>query len=196
MATQTAQTAQTPVQGQTTQGAPMIYEAMAKIMAEVGHVKADGYNNFSKYSYKSAEAIKGAVQTACAHNGVTMVPTFGKPEITRETTAKGGAQLHVIMETKLTFYASDGSSVTVTSWGEAADTGDKAVNKAETAGVKYGLINAFLISTPSEEDADNTTVTLGTVQAPAQPAPQIRTATPAPAPQGYNNGGYYGQAYR
>ena len=187
MTTQNTQVPATQEQTQPTPGVPMIYSAMAKIMAEVGSVKADGYNNFSKYSYKSAEAIKGAVQRACAHNGVTMIPTFGKPEITRETTAKGGAQLHVIMETKLTFYASDGSSVTVTSWGEAADTGDKAVNKSETAGVKYGLINAFLISTPSEEDADNSTVTLGTVQ-------------PAPAVQGYggqynggsyNNGGYY-----
>lgn len=189
--TQTMQTAQTPTQGQTTQGAPMIYGAMAKIMAEVGHVKADGYNNFSKYSYKSAEAIKGAVQTACAHNGVTMIPTFGKPEITRETTAKGGAQLHVIMETKLTFYATDGSSVTVTSWGEAADTGDKAVNKAETAGVKYGLINAFLISTPSEEDADNSTVTIGTVQVPVPQNTQGGYTGGQYNGGSYNNGGYY-----
>lgn len=168
--------------------APQIYGAMAKVMAEVGSVKADGYNSFSKYSYKSAESIKGAVQRACATNGVMMVPTFGKPEITRETTAKGGAQLHVIMETKLTFYAADGSSVTVTSWGEAADTGDKAVNKAETAGVKYALINAFLISTPSEEDADNSTVEWG--------AGSKSQTQQAPAPQGqsqYNSNGYYGQ---
>lgn len=171
---------------QTQAGTPQIYAAMAKIMAEVGHVKADGYNSFSKYSYKSAEAIKGAVQAACAHNGVTMIPTFGEPKISKEQTAKGGAQFHVLMETRLTFYAADGSSVTVTSWGEAADTGDKAVNKAETAGVKYGLINAFLISTPSEEDADNSTVEWGrqTQQAPA-PTPQNMHG-------GYN--GYYAQA--
>jgi predicted RNA-binding protein with PIN domain len=52
----------------------------------------------------------------------------------------------------------DWTSVTVTTIGEAADTSDKATNKAMSAALKYALIQTFSVPTKDMDDADRVTV--------------------------------------
>jgi hypothetical protein len=53
--------------------------------------------------------------------------------------------------------ASDGSKHTVSTFGEAMDSGDKATNKAMSAAYKYAAFQAFAIPTEGDNDPDNST---------------------------------------
>ena len=58
---------------------------------------------------------------------------------------------------KFHFLAVDGSEVTTTNVGEAMDSGDKGMNKAMSAALKYALLQMFLIPTAEEKDPDSQT---------------------------------------
>jgi hypothetical protein len=54
----------------------------------------------------------------------------------------------------VTFYAVDGSSLTVPVVGEAIDSQDKATNKANTSALKLALIQTFAIATDEIKDTE------------------------------------------
>ena len=51
----------------------------------------------------------------------------------------------------------DGSYVETTNVGEAADSGDKGMNKAMSIALKYSLLQMFLIPTEEQKDPDAVT---------------------------------------
>ena len=72
--------------------------------------------------------------------------------------ARGTALFYVTVRCEFDFVSSeDGSKHTVTTYGEAMDSGDKATNKAMSAAYKYACMQAFSIPTEGDNDADATT---------------------------------------
>ena len=59
------------------------------------------------------------------------------------------------MKIKYTFFATDGTFVSATMAGEAADSGDKASNKAMSIAHKYALLQVFCIPTDDAKDPDS-----------------------------------------
>jgi hypothetical protein len=90
---------------------------------------------------------------------------------------KGNALFYVTVEAEFDFVSSiDGSKHTVTMFGEAMDSGDKATNKAMSAAYKYAMFQAFCIPTEGDNDADaqtHTVMSRGNEQAETLHADQV-----------------------
>jgi hypothetical protein len=89
-----------------------------------------------------------------AKHGLCILPRVTSRECVERTNAKGTALFYVTVAVDFDFVcAEDQSRHTVTTYGEAMDSGDKATNKAMSAAYKYACMQAFSI--PTEGDNDN-----------------------------------------
>jgi hypothetical protein len=99
-----------------------------------------------------------------AKEGVFVVPQVLETTREERTNAKGTVMAYVTIKVLYTFYADDGSSVTCTTMGEAMDSGDKALPKAQSIAMKYALFQAFCIPTEEMPDPDATNDVMGARQ--------------------------------
>lgn len=139
---------------------PAIYGALVAIggeLARVGITK-DRVNPQQNFRFRGVDDVMNTVSPIFAKHGVIFLPTyFDYPDVER-TTSKGATLIYTKVRGLFTFVsAEDGSTVTVTTFGVAMDSGDKACNKAMSAALKYALLQTFLIPTEGENDADAAT---------------------------------------
>lgn len=152
---------------------PMIYAALAKVMAEVGHIGKTRKNQAQNYQFRGVDDVVAHVQDIMAQHGVLCVPRVVERERDIVPSKSGGSMASVRLLVEHTFYAADGSAVVCTTLGEAMDSGDKASNKAMSAALKYALTETLLIPT-YEVDRD-------TEEHSPQVAPPAPKTPPAPA---------------
>ena len=104
------------------------------------------------YKFRGIEDFDNILCGMTAEHGVVMYPRVVDRDLREGVTAKGGYQLHVFLTIDWTFVcADDGSSVVVTTIGEAMDTQDKAVNKAMQASRKYAILMVLMIPTAGDD---------------------------------------------
>lgn len=105
------------------------------------------------YKYTPVEEIADYLRTAMGARGVVMIPCHTEIHVSEDagTTKSGTTRWRHIV--KVEWQITDGSdSLMVSSVGESMDTGDKGMNKAQTAARKYALIGAFQLSTGDDPD--------------------------------------------
>lgn len=158
---------------------PLIYTALAKVMAEVGAVAKTKKNVQQGYQFRGVDDVMAHCQQVMAAHGVVPVPRVVNVEREMVDTKSGGRMASVRLTVDHTFYAADGSHVVCTTLGEAMDSGDKASNKAMSAALKYALTETFLI--PTYEVERDTEEASPVVVAPPQPRPV--TSAPASPPK-------------
>ena len=130
-----------------------LVEKMAEVMAEVGYVQKDATNDFQHYSYASAAAVMSKVNAALSSRGIAVA---GNAELVHFEMVDGGKKSMAVVNQTLVF--TDGTnSLTVQALGQGVDSGDKAAMKANTAGTKYALAKAFMISWGDDPEADQKT---------------------------------------
>lgn len=131
-----------------------VYKA---ISAVAGDLAAEGIKKGSKnqqqgFMFRGIDAVYNALAPALVKHGLLILPRITERTITERTTAKGGVVFYVVVKAEFDFVATeDGSKHTVTTYGEAMDSGDKATNKAMSIAFKYAAFQAFCI--PTEETA-------------------------------------------
>lgn len=137
---------------------PLIYRLIPQVMRAIGAVSKDRKNEQQKYSFRGIEDFYQAAHPALIEYGVFCAPTvLDREEYRFEKTNFDGkitTWLHVALKVEHRFYASDGSYVPVTTWGEGLDNSDKASNKAMSGAMKYALIELFCVPTKDVEDSD------------------------------------------
>jgi len=127
-----------------------LVEHMAEVMKEVGYVQKDATNDFQNYTYASAQAVFDKVRKELSERGIAV---GGDVELVSSEIV-GPKQKHLVTA-KHTLVFTDGTdTISVSALGEGIDSGDKASMKANTAGVKYCLAKAFLISWNDDPEAD------------------------------------------
>jgi len=130
-----------------------LVQHMAEIMAIVGYVQKDATNDFQHYTYASAQAVFDKVRKELSERGIAVC---GDVELVASEIV-GGKEKHLVVA-KHTLTFTDGTdSLSVSALGEGIDSGDKASMKGNTAGVKYCLAKAFLISWGDDPEADRST---------------------------------------
>ena len=130
-----------------------LVQHMAEVMKEVGYVQKDATNDFQKYTYASAQAVFDKVRSSLSERGIAVC---GDVELVASEIV-GSKDKHLVVA-KHTITFTDGTdSMSVSALGEGIDAGDKASMKANTAGVKYCLAKAFLISWGDDPEADAAT---------------------------------------
>lgn len=133
---------------------PKIYAAMVAIMSDVTGISKAKKNMQQGFMYRGIDDVYNALHTILAKHGVFMTPEVLQVERTERQTQRGGTLLYAQARVKYTFYASDGSSVSVVVDGEGMDSGDKATGKALSIAHKYALFQTFLIPTEEQPDPD------------------------------------------
>lgn len=154
-----------------------LHRKLAEVMAAINWQPKTGRNQQQGYDFVSVEVIKDAVRTELAARHVMFYVSTDTITRSEYQTKSGSTMFHVDIQGEVTFADGDsGEMFTTKTAGEAADTGDKALNKALTAMVKYALIGTFLI--PTGEDPDQETPEAK----PAGRRPQAERSNPKPAP--------------
>lgn len=139
---------------------PDVYRAIAYVMKEIGKegISKDGRNQQQGYNFRGIDAVFNALNPILADANLCILPRMVLRTHEERATAKGGVLFYVTVQADFDFVsAADGSKHTVTMYGEAMDSGDKATNKAMSAAYKYACMQVFCIPTEGMEDADATT---------------------------------------
>jgi len=137
----------------------LIYKKMSEVMKDIGPVTKDQKNLAQGFKFRGIDQFVNALHPALVKHGVFMTPrctsfTNELKEVTRSS-GKAGIDKHVSLLMEYDFYAEDGSKVTIGPIpAEGLDSGDKATNKALSAGLKYALIQTFSVPTEDMAEAD------------------------------------------
>lgn len=160
-----------------------LYQKLAAITGDVGAIAKGGQNTEQKYAFIEYAAVAGRLRDLFAEYGVVVVPRMAttsehqREEITTKYGNKGVAML-IDFEFQVLNADDPDDNFTVNWVGEAADYGDKGVNKAATAALKYYLMRQFNISEKGDEDPDGQTIDRGSTK---QQAPTPPPKKPEPA---------------
>ena len=167
----------TPITGNRTMN--LIYKKMSQVMADIGSISKDNVNTAQGFKFRGVDNFVNALYPALVKHGVFLAPKVveASHEV-REIIRDGKAaryDKHVHLMVEYTFYAEDGSSVTVGPIAaEGLDSGDKATNKALSAALKYALIQTFSVPTEDMVDADLTSPTIEGGKKTVVSAPEIK----------------------
>jgi hypothetical protein len=168
-----------------------IFPAMVRVMRSVASegISKSRKNTAQGYSFRGIDEVMNTFAPMLAKEGILIIPSFsGRVAELRETKG-GGTQEFVTLEGSFRFVAEDGSGVTVGPiYGESADSGDKATNKAMAVAFKYAIFQAFCV--PLEGitggDADSAHPEMASRPRPvaaAPPAPRSQPQPSEPEPQ-------------
>lgn len=143
---------------------PAIYGALAAIMQETKAIAKTEKNNGQNFMFRGIDNVMNGLHDLFAKHGVLVLDEVLDYTVTEKVTEKvynGNRTTSILYYTRAKirfhFLAADGSEVTTTNVGEAMDSGDKGMNKAMSAALKYALLHMFLIPTAEEKDPDAST---------------------------------------
>ena len=130
--------------------------AVQKALSEKG-ISKDGTNTHFNYSFRGIDQIYQVISPLLHEHGLLILPKATYNHVEHHTDAKDKLITHVYLDVEYVLVCvEDGSQHTMSSVGEAMDTGgDKASNKALSAAYKYAVIQAFAIPVEGEDDADS-----------------------------------------
>lgn len=158
---------------------------MNEVMKAVGAIGKEQFNSHQKFKFRGIDQFVNALYPALCDHGVFMVPEcVSEHHEIREVTRSNGNSgvdnvVHLMM--KYTFYAEDGSSVTIGPIpAEGLDSGDKSTTKALSFALKYALIQTFSIPTEDMSEPDSDSPELGKAKQaqPQQQQPKPTQPTP------------------
>ena len=130
-----------------------VHEALNQLMGRVGYVQKEDAKGLN-YSFASEVAFIRAIRPHMVDLGLTIYQSSAELLGREEFESKGGARgINLLFGFEWTVtHAPSGTSIVVSSVGEAADYGDKAANKAMTAGLKYAMRQTLVIETGDDPD--------------------------------------------
>lgn len=140
---------------------PLVYRAIANVMAAIGRtgISKDRKNTQQGYAFRGIDDVYNALSGLLSANGLSILPRVIDRHVTERATKDGkGTLFYVVLNMEFDLCcAEDGSRHTIAVAGEAMDSGDKATNKAMSAAFKYACMQVFCIPTEGNPDADSET---------------------------------------
>lgn len=133
-----------------------VHAAMGKVLTEFPVVTKDQKNKAQGYSFRGIDDALQHLHPLLAKHKLFMVPAYDEVVITeRGKTRSGSSQYHAQVKGSVAFVsASDGSRISVGIVGEALDTGDKALMKAQANALKYAVWYTFCVPTDEVKDSE------------------------------------------
>ena len=135
---------------------PTVHEAFSAVMAEVQGIGKNDRNSQQGFNFRGIDATMNTVGPALRKHGVVILPRALSIESERYTTAKGGQMRNATVHMEYTVFGPAGDSFTGSTYGEAADAGDKAVSKAQSVAYRTFLLQGLTVPTQERDpDADS-----------------------------------------
>lgn len=130
---------------------PTVYEAFAAVMDDVQAIRKGQQNRQQGFNFRGIDAVMQAVGPSLRKHGVVIVPEAQHVDGEVYETAKGTRMMRTVVRMGYTVYGPDGSSFSGVSYGEAADSGDKGVTKAQSVAYRTFLLQALTVPTDDPE---------------------------------------------
>jgi hypothetical protein len=131
-----------------------IHNRMNAILAELPAIGKSERNEQQQFMFRGHDQVLNALNPLLAKHGVYATPDVLERVTAQRQTRSGGVMYEVNLHVRYTFYASDGSSISASAWGEGTDSGDKSTNKAMTMAFKNVLNQVFAINTQETQNLD------------------------------------------
>lgn len=131
-----------------------VYKAINAVQEELAQIgiSKSSKNQQQGFMFRGIDAVYNTISPLLAKHKLLILPRCLTRESAERVTAKGGALFYVTVQAEFDFVSAiDGSKHTVSMFGEAMDSGDKATNKAMSIAYKYAAFQAFCI--PTEDTA-------------------------------------------
>lgn len=113
----------------------------------------------SRVAFRGIEAAMNIMSGILIRAGLTVTPIYS--ELRMETRARaevGKVTHHAMVLGTFKFTASDGTNASASCYGEAEDTGDKAVTKAQSVSFRTALFQTFIAPTMAIDPEDDATI--------------------------------------
>ena len=147
-------------------------------------------NPSKNYTYVTADKAKKNLNAAMMETGLEIIVRYSDLQF---HPGIGSMTQHVSVICHMTVYDPDtpDTGIVFEAFGEAADSGDKAVNKAQTDGIKQIIFNVWLVADNSDPDRNISDIEAPAVGRQIPPTPEQKAeafqqlkakATPAPTP--------------
>lgn len=134
-----------------------IYSSIMGVMNDIEAIEKNKKNAQQGYSFRGIDDMYNAIHPLFAKHKIFITSKVLNFQREERQTKSGGSMFTTLMDVEFTFYAEDGSHVSSIMRGEAMDSGDKGSNKAQSAALKYALMQMLLIPTEDMDDADSVT---------------------------------------
>lgn len=158
-----------------------IYGAIIAVMRDCGSIGKDRQTSgFASFKFRGIDDVYNALHPVMSLHGVFCVPEVLETTREERANAKGTVMAYVTAKVRFTFYAEDGSSVHCVTVGEAMDSGDKALPKAQSIAMKYAMFQTFCIPTEEMPDPDAETECLSPKNGAAQQRAKAKDTNPNP----------------
>lgn len=132
-----------------------VYAAISGVaaqLAEQGIQKGKKQGSQVNYAFRGIDDVYNALAPALVKHKLVILPRYTERTCVERQSKSGGALFYITVRGDFDFVSTeDGSTHSVTTYGEAMDSGDKATNKAMSIAFKYAAFQAFCI--PTEETA-------------------------------------------
>lgn len=135
----------------------LIYQKVSEVMGAVKAIAKNRKNSVQNYSFRGIDDLYNELNEHLAKAGIFFTSEVAEQKREERQNKSGGTLIYTVLRIKWTVYASDGSSVTTETVGEAMDSGDKSCNKAMSAAYKYALMQLFCIPTDEPKDTEEET---------------------------------------
>jgi hypothetical protein len=135
-------------------GRMKIYKVMIDVLRSINPILKDQKNQMQNFNFRGIDQVYNEVNQHFGSCGVFTIPNVLELTQKERVNAKGTIMNLVTVKMEYTFCADDGSNVKSVVYGEAADSGDKAISKAMSIAHKYAILQIFAIPTKEEKDPD------------------------------------------
>jgi hypothetical protein len=133
-----------------------IYKRLNKLMADIPPMPKDQENKDQHFVFRGIDAIYDTLWPLLVKHAIFVTPVVEKVHTEEYQTSRGTVMHRTILTVAHRFYTTDGSYVTATTAGEAADAGDKSTAKAMSNAFKYALFEVLCIPIGVKDaDAEN-----------------------------------------
>lgn len=131
-----------------------VHRAIGNIIHELEGIGKNQRNKDQGYAFRGVDDVLKALHPLLGKHGVFIVPNVIAREVEERQAKSGAVGRCTYLHVEFTVYGPAGDSLTLSTWGEGLDYGDKSTNKALTSAFKYALFELFAICDPID-DGDN-----------------------------------------
>ena len=130
-----------------------VHQAWSAVMADVQAIGKDQRNRDQNFNFRGIDDVVNVVGPVLRKHGVSIIPDALRVESERYETKTGTKMVNRVVEMRYTVQGPAGDSFLGSVFGESADSGDKAIAKAQSVAYRTFLLQALTI--PTDEPDPN-----------------------------------------
>jgi hypothetical protein len=137
-----------------------VYKAIAAIQGELARegISKSRKNQQQGFAYRGIDDVYAALAPLVAKHNLCILPRVVSREASERTSAKGGVLFYTAVTVDFDLVSAvDGSKHTVTAVGEAFDSGDKSIGKAQSYAYKAMAFMLFAIPVEGQDNDPDAT---------------------------------------